>query len=249
MLNRMELKKAAKAITKSAQVSAYSVALVYLVIRWLLNAADNFMQASEDTVIYIGGSAIYPYREVFYSHAPFPTATVVFVSVLVWLLSSVLSAGWVLYHQGVRQGRVMPISTLFEGFAFAGKIILLDLITTLFMTLWSLLFVIPGIIAGYRYRFALYNLCENPEMGVMDAIRLSKQQTQGHKMDLFVLDLSFIGWSLLCALTLGILSIWISPYIQQTDLGYFEAIKAEKGMGGLFGQDPMDDTFHPDDRF
>ena len=58
MLNRMELKKAAKAITKSAQVSAYSVALVYLVIRWLLNAADNFMQASEDTVIYIGGSAI-----------------------------------------------------------------------------------------------------------------------------------------------------------------------------------------------
>ena len=249
MLNRMELKKAAKAITKSAQVSAYSVALVYLVIRWLLNAADNFMQASEDTVIYIGGSAIYPYREVFYSHAPFPTATVVFVSVLVWLLSSVLSAGWVLYHQGVRQGRVMSISTLFEGFAFAGKIILLDLITTLFMALWSLLFVIPGIIAGYRYRFALYNLCENPEMGVMDAIRLSKQQTQGHKMDLFVLDLSFIGWSLLCALTLGILSIWISPYIQQTDLGYFEAIKAEKGMGGLFGQDPLDDTFHPDDRF
>ena len=230
MLNRMELKKAAKAITKSAQVSAYSVALVYLVIRWLLNAADNFMQASEDTVIYIGGSAIYPYREFFYSHAPFPTVTVVFVSVLVWLLSSVLSAGWVLYHQGVRQGRVMPISTLF-------------------MALWSLLFVIPGIIAGYRYRFALYNLCENPEMGVMDAIRLSKQQTMGHKMDLFVLDLSFIGWSLLCALTLGILSIWISPYIQQTDLGYFEAIKAEKGMGGLFGQDPMDDTFRPDDRF
>lgn len=72
MLNRMELKKAAKAITKSAQVSAYSVALVYLVIRWLLNAADNFMQASEDTVIYIGGSAIYPYREFFLQPRPLP---------------------------------------------------------------------------------------------------------------------------------------------------------------------------------
>lgn len=81
----------------------------------------------------------------------------------------------------------------------------------IFVFLWSLLFIIPGIIAGYRYRFALYNLCENPEMGVMEALNMSKAQTRGHKWELFVLDLSFLGWIILCGLTLGILSIWIMP--------------------------------------
>ena len=140
----------------------------------------------------------------------------------------------------------MPYSTLFDGFGFTGKIILLNLVTGLFVFLWSLLLVIPGIIAIYRYRFALYNLCENPELGVMDALRLSKQQTMGFKLDLFVLDVTFIGWGLLCGLTLGILSIWIQPYIQQTDLAYFDAIRAAKGMNGEAAED---DGFRPDDRF
>ena len=185
-----------------------------------------------------------------FSHPPFPAFAVLFVSVLVWLLSSVLAAGWVLYHQGVRRGQTMPYSSLFDGFGFTGKIILLHLVMGLFVFLWTLLLVIPGIIAIYRYRFALYNLCENPEMGVMEAIRLSKQQTMGFKLDLFVLDLTFIGWGILCGLTLGILSIWIRPYIQQTDLAYFDAIRAAKGMGGPGQADqPSDDFFRPDDRF
>lgn len=144
----------------------------------------------------------------------------------------------------------MPYSSLFDGFGFTEKIILLHLVMGLFVFLWTLLLVIPGIIAIYRYRFALYNLCENPEMGVMEAIRLSKQQTMGFKLDLFVLDLTFIGWGILCGLTLGILSIWIRPYIQQTDLAYFDAIRAAKGMGGSGQADqPSDDFFRPDDRF
>ena len=108
----------------------------------------------------------------------------------------------------------------------------------------------PGIIAAYRYRFALYNLCENPELGVMEALAMSKAQTKGYKLDLFVLDVTFLGWSFLCVLTAGILSIWITPYIQQTNLGYFEAIKAEKGIGRMPGRSPdEDEAFHHDDRF
>lgn len=249
MLNRVDLKKNAKSITKSARVSAYGIALLYLVLQGILTIATNYVRASDELVVRIAGQTIYPYKELFFGHPPFPPIVVLFVTVLVWLLANVLSAGWILYHQGVRQGKRMPVSSLFEGFAFAGKVVLLELVTWIFITLWSLLFVIPGIIAGYRYRFALYNLCENPELGVMEALSLSKQQTMGYKLDLFVLDLSFIGWNLLCGLTLGILTIWIAPYIQQTNLGYFEAIKAAKGMGGTPGQVPTDDTFRPDDRF
>ena len=84
----------------------------------------------------------------------------------------------------------------------------------------------------------------------MDALNMSKQQTRGYKLDLFVLDVTFLGWSFLCVLTAGILSIWITPYIQQTNLGYFEAIKAKKGIGRMPGQSPdEDETFHHDDRF
>ena len=248
MLNRIELKSNAKAITKSARVSAYQMTLLYLVIRFVLCLADNYVSADEGTWVEIGDMQ-FQVQSLFH-HAAFPTPVVVFVSVLVWLLGCVLAAGYVLYHQGVRRGEEMPISSLFDGFGFVGKIVLLNLVMTVFVALWSMLFIIPGIIAGYRYRFALYNLCENPELGVMDALNMSKAQTKGYKLDLFVLDLTFIGWSLLCGLTLGILSIWITPYIQQTDLGYFEAIKAEKGIGRIPGQDPgEDDTFRPDDRF
>ena len=248
MLNRIELKLNAKAITKSARVSAYQMTLLYLVIRFVLGLADNYVSADEGTWVEIGDMQ-FQVQSLFH-HAAFPTPVVVFVSVLVWLLGCVLAAGYVLYHQGVRRGEEMLISSLFDGFGFVGKIVLLNLVMTVFVALWSMLFIIPGIIAGYRYRFALYNLCENPELGVMDALNMSKAQTKGYKLDLFVLDLTFIGWSLLCGLTLGILSIWITPYIQQTDLGYFEAIKAEKGIGRIPGQDPgEDDTFRPDDRF
>lgn len=248
MLNRIELKLNAKAITKSARVSAYQMTLLYLVIRFVLGLADNYVSADEGTWVEIGDMQ-FQVQSLFH-HAAFPTPVVVFVSVLVWLLGCVLAAGYVLYHQGVRRGEEMPISSLFDGFGFVGKIVLLNLVMTVFVALWSMLFIIPGIIAGYRYRFALYNLCENPELGVMDALNMSKAQTKGYKLDLFVLDLTFIGWSLLCGLTLGILSIWITPYIQQTDLGYFETIKAEKGIGRIPGQDPgEDDTFRPDDRF
>ena len=86
-------------------------------------------------------------------------------------------------------------------------------------------------------------------MGVMEAISMSKAQTAGYKGDLFLLDLTFIGWNLLCSLTLGILSIWIAPYIIQTNIGYFQEIKRIKGIGWQARPEQPDDTFHPTDLF
>ena len=250
MLNRIELKQNAKAITRSARVSAYLFTLIYLLISAVLSGVDFYINATDDMFVLAGGWYFDIGSYIPFTHAAFPTIVVIFSSVLAWLLARAISAGWVLYHQGVRRGEEMPYSTLFDGFGFIGKVILLNLVMGFFIFLWSLLFIIPGIIAAYRYRFALYNLCENPDTAVMDALRLSKAQTLGYKLDLFVLDLTFIGWGILCSLTLGILSIWIQPYIQQTDLAYFDAIRAAKGMTAPGGENPLnDDTFHPDDRF
>lgn len=121
----------------------------------------------------------------------------IFFQILTYLVSLVLQSGFLLYCMAIRRGEAVPWSGLFDGFSFAGKLILLHLLEFLLVYLWSLLFLIPGAVAFYRYRFAVYNLCENPEIGVLEAINMSKAQTNGCKMSLFVMDLSFAGWVVL----------------------------------------------------
>ena len=104
-----------------------------------------------------------------------------------------------LYCMAIRRGERAEYLTLFDGFSFVGKIILLDIISGFFIVLWSMLFLIPGVIAAYRYSFASFNLYENPGIGVMEALDMSKRQTLGYKSQLFTLDLSYLGWSLLSA--------------------------------------------------
>ena len=123
-----------------------------------------------------------------------------FVSILTSLLSILLGAGFAMYCMAIRRGERAEYLALFDGFSFVGKLIALTLITYAFIWLWSMLFVIPGIVAAYRYRFAVYNLYENPGIGVMEALEMSKRQTMGYKGQLLALDLSYIGWTLLASL-------------------------------------------------
>ena len=89
-------------------------------------------------------------------------------------------------------------------------------LVALFTYLWSLLFIIPGIVKSFSYSMSLYILEENRGMGALECIRRSQAMTNGHKMDLFVLHLSFIGWFLLSYFTLCIALIWVLPYMAAT---------------------------------
>lgn len=248
VLDRTALKMEAKGIVKSARVSACLFTLLFLAISWLLSGISEYVSLDADRAYYLSVASGVD-LSFLALHRTFSPVLVTFVSIMVGLLSVLLNAGYARYHLGVRRGEEMPYETLFDGFSFAGKLILLSIVQYLFIFLWSLLFVIPGIIAAYRYRFAVYNLCEDPEMGVMDAINMSKAQTNGFKWQLFVLDLSFLGWQILCGLTLGILYIWIQPYIFQTDIGYFQQIKSVKGIGWTPHAPESDGRFHPHDPF
>ena len=123
-----------------------------------------------------------------------------FVTILTSLLNVILGAGFAMYCMAIRRGERAEYITLFDGFSFVGKLIGLTIVTALFIWLWSMLFIIPGIIAAYRYRFAPYNLYENPGIGVMEALEMSKRQTMGYKGQLFALGLSYLGWTLLASL-------------------------------------------------
>ena len=173
LIDRKQLKQQMKDLLRSAQVGARGMTLLYLALVCALNLTDSLTGLVNDGL------------------------PAMFVSILTSLLGMVLSAGFVLYCMAVRRGERAEYLTLFDGFSFVGKVILLNIVISLFTFLWGMLFVIPGIVAGYRYRFALYNLYENPGIGVMEALEISKQQTLGYKGQLFMLDLSYLGWHLL----------------------------------------------------
>ena len=106
-----------------------------------------------------------------------------------------------------------------------GNVILVMFLKNLFLGLWTLLFIVPGIIKAYSYRMVPYILKEHPELSGTKAITLSRQMMNGHKWNAFVLDLSFIGWIILSALTCGILHIfYVGPYIQATDAELYKAV-------------------------
>lgn len=105
-----------------------------------------------------------------------------------------------------------------------------SLLVSLYTFLWSLLFVIPGLVKSYSYAMTPYIMAEKPDMGVNDAITKSRQIMDGHKWQLFCLDLSFTGWMLLCIVTLGIGFFYVWPYYSAARAAFYKEIK--KGRAG-----------------
>ena len=106
------------------------------------------------------------------------------------------------------------------------------LLANILLMLWFLLLIIPGIIKTFSYAMTKYILEENPELGASDAIHRSRMMMKGHKFDLFWLYLSFIGWGLLCILTLGIGFIWLIPYMETAEAAFYEEVKADYALNG-----------------
>jgi len=174
---------------------------------------------------------------------------VVFVAALVIsiLLASPLEVGGRRYF--IQSAQYFDNSKCFR-FAFDGHnylgIVGTMLLKKIFLFLWTLLFIIPGIVKGYAYRMVPYILADNPNIGARRAIELSNNMTQGHKFDMFVLDLSFIGWYLLGVLAIGIGVLFVAPYDHATNAELYLALRqnaVERGMCSLSElnlYDPLD---------
>lgn len=103
------------------------------------------------------------------------------------------------------------------------------LLKNIFLCLWTLLFIVPGIIKYYSYRMVEYILADNPDMNVTDAITLSREMMNGHKWRTFLLDLSFIGWDILSIFTCGLLEIfWVAPYKCQAEAALYLSLKGQQ---------------------
>ena len=128
-----------------------------------------------------------------------------------------------------RDSEQMLLNDLLCGFKDDfGQTLLIGLMTTIFTALWSLLFVIPGIVKGYSYSMAYYLKADHPEWNWKSCINESRAMMNGHKMDLFLLDLSFIGWYIVGALCLGIGTLWVEAYHSATRAQFYGALASDK---------------------
>lgn len=122
-------------------------------------------------------------------------------------------------------GVTPDVKDAFSGFDDFWAAFKVNFLVGLFTYLWSLLLIIPGIVKAYSYSMALFILAENKGKSALECINESKELTSGHKMDLFVLSLSFIGWFLLVSITFGIAYIWVGPYMQATFANAYATLK------------------------
>ena len=147
------------------------------------------------------------------------------LALAVFLLSGALTAGLLLYHLKIWRGEEGEVRDLFSKFnKDFPRITKMYLLRTLYVFLWSLLLIVPGIIMAIAYSQAYYLMLDDPDLGATEALNLSKQLMKGRKWEYFVIYLSFLGWFLLGVLTLGILFLWIDPYLLQTLTGYYNEV-------------------------
>ena len=142
-----------------------------------------------------------------------------------FIIAAPLSLGLYLVWLDMTYGKDPEVSTLFNGFQYTGKALWLTILVGVFTFLWALLFYIPGIVKSLSYSMSYYVLAENPSMTAREALNVSKRITEGHKMDLFVLSLSFIPWLLLSVVTCGIALIYVMPYMYLTITNFYHEIK------------------------
>ncbi len=144
-----------------------------------------------------------------------------------FILGPAFELSLIMIFLDLAKGIKPTVSKVFDGFYDLWSVVKVYLISYIFVFLWSLLFVIPGIVKSYSYMMAPYILAENKGMSALEAINRSKAMMDGHKMDLFVLYLSFIGWILLVYITFGLALIWVFPYMDATLANFYNEIKKE----------------------
>jgi uncharacterized membrane protein len=147
------------------------------------------------------------------------------VGILTLVLSGAWSAGLLTYFIQLTRQEALSVKLLFSQLPRLIPFFFLLILQAIFVILWTLLLIVPGIIASLRYSQSFYIMIDNPEMKAKDAINRSKEMMKDQKWKYFLLHLSFIGWYLLSILTLGIGLLWLMPYIYTTQASFYEDLR------------------------
>ncbi len=144
------------------------------------------------------------------------------------IIGGPMALGFALFSLALARNQAASINMLFDGFKNFGIALATYLLMTVFIILWSLLLIVPGIMAALSYSQAFFLLADDPSLEAMEAIDKSKKMMDGYKWKLFCLVLRFTGWFLLCLLTAGIGFLWLLPYMHVSFAKFHDDLKANR---------------------
>ena len=220
-MDRKQLKAQSKTLIRTARPKPVVTAIIYLLILAVLSFlsyklvggySDKLQDVYEQFGIsfnigfneglygYDGHGEIDPDQFAYALDEAMPSPGAAILDLTIQIVTLIIGAGFTIFCLRTVRGMEASYWNLFDAFGMFFRVIWLYILEGVFIFLWSLLFIIPGFIAFYRYRQALYLLLEHPEMSALQCISESKRIMAGHKGELFVMDLSFFGWALLVGL-------------------------------------------------
>ena len=202
-MNRIELKNRAKESLKGKYGEAIKLLLITFAISFATGFVIGFLNLDEDIAELIS-------------------------SIVSLAVAGLLGFGTVSFFLKISRNETVTYKELFSKTNMCFSYLAISLLVGLFTALWSLLLVIPGIIAAINYSLVYFVKLDNPELGALEVLRKSKEMMNGHKWDFFVLILSFLGWAILGIFTLGILYLWLVPYMQVTYANFYNSLKEAK---------------------
>ena len=147
-----------------------------------------------------------------------------FAAVIYFVLGGFIGVGYAKFNLNLVDKKNAAFETLFEYFSHWKTTTIARLLRALYVFLWSLLFIIPGIVAGFSYAMTDYILAEDPELTADEAISQSKSIMMGNKWRFFCLQFSFIGWDILATLAFGIGHLWLTPYKQAAYAAFYREV-------------------------
>ncbi len=146
------------------------------------------------------------------------------VGIALFLIGSIVRVGYAKFNLQLMDRQELSVGTLFSYMRYGKTMICANFLEGIYVFLWTLLCVIPGIIAAYNYAMVPYILAENPEMTAKEALAASKAMMEGNRWRLFCLQISFFGWSLLAAFSCGIGFLFLTPYENAAEAAFYREI-------------------------
>lgn len=165
-------------------------------------------------------------QEQFWTHFH-PNLFAVLLALALTVMNTMVKTGHMIYALHVTREEKADYGNLLDGFGMFFRIIVLALLETVIVYLCSLLFLVPGIIMAYRYRQAMYLLIDHPDRSPVECLKASGNLMRGRKMELFKLDLSFLGWMILQWIVRPF-AIWLWPYQALSYANFYRALIGEK---------------------
>ena len=225
------IKSRAREVIATSNPRVVTVGLVYLTISLVLSGLSarvmsvNISESEAMNYLRYAANGNYEYA-LRYAETMQPPAAAYAIHTLLNLVAGIVGAGFIIFLLNTIRNRKPCYANLLDGFGFWWRILLLRILEGLLIGLWSMLFIVPGIIAHYRYSQAIYILIDDPGKSPLQCLRESKAMMTGHKMELFKLDLSMIGWLLLGLIPYAgyLAQIWTVPYIGMVRALYYETL-------------------------